>query len=316
MSGYPGGGYPGSAPAGGGYPGAPGGGYPGGAQGAQGGGYPGAAPPGGGYPGAPRPGAPGGGYPGGAPGGGYPGSAPPSAPGGGYPGSAPQGGGYPGAAPQGAPGGGYPGGAPGGGYPGGAPGGGYPGAAPQGAPGGGYPGGPMGGAPPVDPQIASWFNAVDQDRSGQIDANELKQALANGDGTMFSEGACRMMIEMFDRNLTGTIDIQEFGQLFQYINQMKGMFEGFDKDRTGTIDQGEFTQALQQMQYRFTPTFTQNLVAKYNPRGRRLTLDNFIILSTQIKRLTDSFRTRDREMRGQVTLAYEDFIGLAIGAHK
>ena len=30
----------------------------------------------------------------------------------------------------------------------------------------------------------------------------------------------------------------------------------------------------------------------------------------------DSFRNRDREMRGQATLQYEDFIGLAMGAHK
>jgi len=133
---------------------------------------------------------------------------------------------------------------------------------------------------------------------------------------MFSEAACRMMVDMFDRNLTGTIDIQEFAQLFQYINQWKGMFESFDKDRAGTIDQGEFTQALQQMGYRFTPTFTQNLIAKYNPRSKKLTLDNFIMISVQIKRLTDSFRSRDREMRGQVLLAYEDFIGLAMGSHK
>ena len=51
-------------------------------------------------------------------------------------------------------------GAPPTGYPG-APQGGYPG-----APQGGYPGGAPGGygAPQVDPQIASWFNAVDQDR--------------------------------------------------------------------------------------------------------------------------------------------------------
>ena len=75
------------------------------------------------------------------------------------------------------------------GYPGGS---GYPGApagypAP-GAPGGygpvpGAPGGyppPAGGygppaAPPVDPAVAEWFRAVDQDNSGQIDAKELGQ---------------------------------------------------------------------------------------------------------------------------------------------
>ena len=93
---------------------------------------------------------------------------------------------------------GYPGqaGAPaGGGYPGQAP----PGAAqyrppgPAGAPAGGYPGAP-GGQPQVDPNIAGWFNAVDQDRSGQITAQELQKALVNGNWSHFSEEACRMMI--------------------------------------------------------------------------------------------------------------------------
>merc|ERR1739840_32306 len=95
----------------------------------------------------------------------------------------------------------------------------------------------------------------------------------------------------------------------------KGIFEGIDRDRSGFIEFGELTQALQQMGYRFSPTFVQNLLSKYDPRTRRLTPDNFIVASVQIQRLTTSFRNRDREMRGQATLAYEDFVGLALGAH-
>ena len=71
--------------------------------------------------------------------------------------------------------------------PGGAPPGGYPGGAPP----GGY------GAPPrpqVDPNVQQWFNAVDQDKSGQITASELQKALVNGNWSHFSEEACRMMI--------------------------------------------------------------------------------------------------------------------------
>ena len=36
---------------------------------------------------------------------------------------------------------------------------------------------------------------------------------------------------MFDTNSTGTIDINEFGRLFAYIQQWKAMFENFDRDR-------------------------------------------------------------------------------------
>lgn len=284
MSGYPGAAYPGARPPQAGYPGAP-------PQ--QGGGYPGAPPQAGGYPGA-------------QPGGGYQGAQGYRPPGSNYPGGAPQGYGAPPGQPQG-----Y--GAPPGQQPG------YGGAPPPQQQGGyqqrpqqGY------GAPPqgqVDPQIMQWFSAVDQDRSGQIDAKELQKALVNGNMSQFSEEACRMMIDMFDRDKSGQISVQEFGSLFQYINQWKGLFEGIDKDRSGFIDQAEFTSALTQMGYRFSPTFVQNLLSKYDQRTRRMTLDNFIVASVQIKRLTDSFRSRDKEMRGSATLAYEDFIGLAMGAH-
>merc|ERR1712062_193443 len=136
-----------------------------------------------------------------------PGSAPPQ--GGGYPGSAPPQGGYPGAPPQS-------------GY-----------TAP-----GGY-GQPQ--QPQVDPSVQQWFSAVDTDRSGHISAQELQRALVNGNWSNFSEEACRMMIEMFDKDKKGTISIHEFGALFQYINQWKATFQGFDTDRSGTIEQAELT---------------------------------------------------------------------------
>merc|ERR1712213_190696 len=264
--------------------------------------------PGGGYP-RPGTGAPPGAYPGSAPSpGGYPGqnynggpARPP--PPGQYGSAPPQNHGYGGARP---PSQGY-GGAP-------PPSQGYGGAPP---PNQGY-----GGAPPpnqfggVDAKVQQWFNAVDQDRSGQIDFKELQRALVNGNWSNFSEEACRMMVDMFDRDKTGQINLQEFSSLFNYINQWKSLFESIDRDRSGFIEQAELTQAFNQMGYRFTPTFIQNVLSKYEPRTRRLTLDNFIVVCVQIKRLTDSFRTRDREMRGQAMLQYEDFIGLALGAHK
>jgi Ca2+-binding EF-hand superfamily protein len=176
---------------------------------------------------------------------------------------------------------------------------------------GGY-GGPQGG----NQLVFQWFQAVDVDRSGHINAIELQQALVNGNMSKFSEEACRMMIDLFDANKSGTIDVNEFVQLFNYINQWKGVFQGFDKDRSGSIDLNEFSQALQQMQYRFSQTFVQNILTKYDPKTCRLTLDNFIVVCFSLKRLTDSFKRRDREMRGQAMMGYEDFVGLALGAHQ
>ena len=81
------------------------------------------------------------------------------------------------------------------GAPGGYPGGSYPGAPSQ----PGYPpvavGGGYGGPPPgCDPTLWNWFITVDRDRSGQITANELQQALINGNWTQFNPETCRLMI--------------------------------------------------------------------------------------------------------------------------
>merc|ERR1712244_114677 len=77
----------------------------------------------------------------------------------------------------------------------------------------------------------------------------------------------------------------------------------------GYIEFNELTQAFQQMGYRFTPPVVQNLLAKYDSRTRRLTLDNFMVACVQIKRLADGFRSRDRQMQGTATIQYEDCIG-------
>ena len=137
-------------------------------------------------------------------------------------------------------------------------GGGYP---QQQGVGGGYPrqgygqsgGGGYGQQQQTD--LHSWFRSVDRDGSGQISALELQAALINGNMTKFSEETCKMMISMFDKNMSGTIDVVEFGQLFNYVNQWRDMFISFDRDRSGSIEHLEFSQALQKLGFNFSQTF-------------------------------------------------------------
>lgn len=53
----------------------------------------------------------------------------------------------------------------------------------------------IGGAPPgIDPSVYQWFLAVDADKSGSITAEELRQALTNGNWSHFNAETCRLMI--------------------------------------------------------------------------------------------------------------------------
>ena len=167
----------------------------------------------------------------------------------------------------------------------------------------------------VDPLIMQWFKAVDVDGNGQISPIELQAALVNGDMSQFDEEACKMMVKHFDQNKSGYLNIQEFSEVFKYVNESKATFEAIDKDRNGYIAFNELYQACQHMGYRFTSNFIQNILFKYGNRTWRLNLDVFIMAFIDIKRLTDGFRRRDKAMQGQATFEYEDFIGLAMGLH-
>lgn len=198
---------------------------------------------------------------------------------------------------------------------------GYGGAPPGGfgaPPPGGYPGQPygqpgFGQRPLIDPQIQSWFASVDGDRSGRITAAELQRALVNTNWSQFNAETCRLMIGMFDRDNSGTIDINEFQALWHYIQQWKQTFDRYDSNRSGSIEAMELQQAFQTMGYNVSPQFVNIVVVKFDHMGRRcLTLDNFIQASVMLKSLTDAFRQRDTSMTGSVRMGYEDFMSLAV----
>ncbi|KAK7075783.1 peflin or Penta-EF hand domain-containing protein 1 [Halocaridina rubra] len=72
--------------------------------------------------------------------------------------------------------------------------------------------------------------------------------------------------------------------------------------------------SLQQTGFRLSPEFVRYLVSKFAPRTRKVTLDNFIVANIHIHKLTDAFRSRDTEMKGVITIRYEDFIALAFSS--
>ncbi|KAG5676916.1 hypothetical protein PVAND_006715 [Polypedilum vanderplanki] len=165
----------------------------------------------------------------------------------------------------------------------------------------------------VNPEILNVFAQVDRDRSGKINSNELQQALITGRGQQFSDTACTLMISMFDADRSGTIDVYEFEKLFNYVNQWLACFKAYDRDGSGAIEEAELYAAFQQMGFRFSQQFIQFLIAINDPVNRReISVDQFIVLCVKIQRFTDAFRQRDQQQIGQITIGFEDFLGLAL----
>ena len=60
---------------------------------------------------------------------------------------------------------------------------------------------------------------------------------------------------MYDKNASGSIDVNEFQQLFSSINQWKAVFQGYDKDKSGSIDQSELSQGNLWLREMRAPSF-------------------------------------------------------------
>ncbi|CAF2555105.1 unnamed protein product [Rotaria sp. Silwood2] len=144
------------------------------------------------------------------------------------------------------------------------------------------------------------FRRVDTDGSGSISSNELQSALSNGTWSPFNPETVRMMIGMFDRDGSSTIDFQEFRDLWKYVTDWERCFRKYDLDGSGTIDKHELKTALSSF-----------VIRKFDRTGRgTVAFDDFIQACVSIQTLTNAFRHYDRYQSGEITIGYEDFLTL------
>lgn len=140
-----------------------------------------------------------------------------------------------------------------------------------------------------------FFERVDRDQSGAINAAELQAALSNGTWSPFNPETVRLMIGkyvficasgdvkfldfpgMFDKSGTGQVTFEDFGALWKYVADWQNCFRSFDKDNSGNIDRDELKNALITFGYRLSDGLINTLVRKFDRYGRGTILfDDFI----------------------------------------
>ena len=101
--------------------------------------------------------------------------------------------------------------------------------------------------------------------------------LAAGTWTPFNPETVRLMIGMFDRDHTGTINFQEFGALWKYVTDWQTTFRSYDRDNSGSIDKNELKTALTSFGYRLSDRFYDILIRKFDRTGSgTVAFDDFI----------------------------------------
>ncbi|XP_013785976.1 programmed cell death protein 6-like [Limulus polyphemus] len=153
------------------------------------------------------------------------------------------------------------------------------------------------------------FQGVDRDRSGAISATELQGALSNGSWKPFNSETVRMMIGMFDRDNSGTINFEEFCSLWKYVTDWLNCFKSFDRDNSGNIDKNELQAALTSFGYRLSERFYSTLIRKFDRDAMgSVKFDDFIQLCVLLQTLTAAFRYHDTDQDGWIRISYEEFL--------
>ncbi|KAH8874234.1 Sorcin [Schistosoma japonicum] len=157
--------------------------------------------------------------------------------------------------------------------------------------------------------IRQIFRRVDKNSDGNVDHKELQTALSNGIGTSFNTNTVEMMIRMFDQDRNGTISLNEFLELYDYVQKWQQCFRFFDRDRSGLLDAQELHYALSSFGYKLSSSFIHMMINRFdrNKQGR-MAFDDFIYACVCLQILTDSFKQYDLNQRGYAQFSFEQFL--------
>eukprot|EP00276_Gloeochaete_wittrockiana_P007380 CAMPEP_0184666784 /NCGR_PEP_ID=MMETSP0308-20130426/63751_1 /TAXON_ID=38269 /ORGANISM="Gloeochaete witrockiana, Strain SAG 46.84" /LENGTH=227 /DNA_ID=CAMNT_0027111567 /DNA_START=27 /DNA_END=710 /DNA_ORIENTATION=+ len=160
-------------------------------------------------------------------------------------------------------------------------------------------------------QIQQWFNAVDTNRSGQLDVNELHRCLCMG-GHQFSVAVTQKILNAFDTDRSGEIGLNEFVAMHKYLLAMRDSFMFFDRDRSNSLDANELFQALQRAGHNISPPALNAALPRFDSdRNKTLSFDEYIDLCIYLGNLRKLYGFYGGNERGFIQLNYDQLVACA-----
>jgi len=159
------------------------------------------------------------------------------------------------------------------------------------------------GNPQAFAALQQWFNSVDQDRSGTINANEI--ANIRFAGQPLGLEVATKLIKVFDKDQSGSIEFVEYAILHQFLNVIQNAFFTADANRSGTIDAREIYTALQTAGFTLNFNTVQAAVTKFDTSKTGLNFQQFLLLCSHLSHLRSIFDWNDAQRSGRISLSYD-----------
>ena len=88
-----------------------------------------------------------------------------------------------------------------------------------------------------------------------LTSDELQQALLSDNNNNFDIRVVHLLVTMFSSDAAGTLDLSEFREMWNYVDQWKVIFETYQNELPMTMDR--FQSTLSQMGFRYVYFFFQ-----------------------------------------------------------
>jgi len=161
-----------------------------------------------------------------------------------------------------------------------------------------------------------WFQKVDADKSGTIDANELSKVQFTG--KPLGKGAAIKLIRAFDKNGDTQIDFSEYVLLHGFIVKMQNSFTASDVNKSGGLDFNELQNALRNAGFPLSPQAAKESYdhfelpnAKFGS-AKGVPMNGFLLVCAYLATVRNIFEYNDSDRDGKITLTFDQFAHITV----
>ncbi|GLC37051.1 hypothetical protein PLESTB_001396900 [Pleodorina starrii] len=150
--------------------------------------------------------------------------------------------------------------------------------------------------------LQQWFQCVDTDGSGLLDAKELRQALDIG-GLSYTLAQVHLLVRAFDSKGNQKLDLNEFVELHRFLDAVQTCFSHFARGGS-RLSAADAQQALIHMGHRLDGTVMRAVLDRYDTDTRgTFGVEDFLRMCLFLRTAARAFQAFDTGKRGTVQLS-------------